>query len=174
MYSFKGCGGPLNPEVVQSTEISDLYPASSVLILGASDTWLGKKLTNYWLTKYHTTRGQSFTIKVDNCVRLIAGCQIKNLGQGSTYRATAGFRISGSINKRGPWKSLLEDELIDTSNNKPASLLDFIFEEPVEIQFLKFDLISYWGPHGGGLQYFAAIAATSKYQGHEVVKEFLP
>ena len=42
-----------------------------------------------------------------------------------------------------------------------AALLNFTFEKPVNIQFMKFDLISFWGD-GGGLQYFAAIPATGK------------
>ena len=55
----------------------------------------------------------------------------------------------------------MEDKLANTWG-RAASLLDFTFEEPVEIQFLKFDLISYWGIYGGGLQYFAAVLAKSK------------
>ena len=55
----------------------------------------------------------------------------------------------------------MEDELVDT-RSKAASLLNFTFEEPVEIQFLKFELVSYWGKWGGGLQYFAAIPDTSE------------
>ena len=56
---------------------------------------------------------------------------------------------------------MLEAELVDT-RNKSASLVNFDFAEPVEVLFLKFDLVSYWGKWGGGLQYFAAIPATSK------------
>ena len=70
------------------------------------------------------------------------------------------FQVSGSIKENGPWDTLVEDQLIDT-RGVVASLLNFTFEEPVEVQFLKFDLISYYGL-GGGLQYFAAIPATSK------------
>ena len=69
--------------------------------------------------------------------------------------------LSGSLDQSGPWQTLLEDQLDDT-RDIAASLLDFAFEEAVEIQFVKFELISYWGPFGGGLQYFAAIPATSK------------
>ena len=66
------------------------------------------------------------------------------------------------MDENGPWVTLVEDQLSDTSNGQPASLLSFTLEEVVEIQFIKFDLISYWGTDGGGLQYFAAIPATSK------------
>ena len=69
--------------------------------------------------------------------------------------------MSGSLDKSGPWETLLEDGLINT-RSKAASLLNFTFDKPVEIQFLKFELVSYWGVHGGGLQYFVAIPATSK------------
>ena len=69
--------------------------------------------------------------------------------------------VLGSLDKNGPWETLLEDQLVDT-RAVVAPLLNFTFDKPVEIQFIKFDLISYWGGGGGGLQYFAAIPATSK------------
>ena len=118
--------------------------------------------SNYWLADLMETAGQGFTLKLDNCPRTIDGCRIKNKGKGTDDAwATKGFRVSGSKNQDGPWETLVEDELVDT-RGKPAELLNFTFKEPVEIQFLKFDLISYWGNFGGGLQYFAAILATSK------------
>ena len=52
----------------------------------------------------------------------------------------------------GPWETLLEGELADTIQ-KPVSLLNFTFDQPAEVQFLKFDLVSFWGTEGG-LQYF--------------------
>ena len=66
------------------------------------------------------------------------------------------------MKENGPWETLVEDQLVDTTGGKAASLLNFTFDKPVKIQFLKFDLISYWGSLGGALQYFAAIPATSK------------
>ena len=68
------------------------------------------------------------------------------------------------MNKSGPWEALVEDQLEDTRGGKVASLLNFTFEQPVEVKFLKFDLISYWGSNGGALQYFAAIPAKGKQQ----------
>ena len=65
------------------------------------------------------------------------------------------------MNEDGPWTTLLEEQLDDT-RHKPAPLLNFTFEKPVEIKFLKFELVSFWGTgadNGGGLQYFAAIPA---------------
>ena len=92
---------------------------------------------------------------------MIAGFQIKNSdNKFKGRRSTKDFRVSGSLNKEGPWEILVEDQL-NFSRSETAQLLNFTFVEPVEIQFLKFELVSYWGPHGGGLQYFGAIPASS-------------
>ena len=149
----------MRPEVVQSTaRASYYYPASNVLILGEEDAWSGGK-ANYWLAESGKTTGQGFTLRLDACPRLIAGIQIMNLGKGSNYgRATKAFRVSGSMNEYGPWETLVEDQL-PYKRGEAASLLNFTFDKPVEIQFLNFELVSYWGDYGGGLQYFAAIPA---------------
>merc|ERR1712192_276376 len=114
------CGGPVRPEVVQSTSYSSLYPASSVLILGEEDAWMhGSGKHNYWLAEHKKTTGQGFTIKLDSCSRLIAGCQIKNEGKGSSgLRGTRKFRVSGSLEENGPWETLVEDELVDTTRER--------------------------------------------------------
>ena len=153
----------MKPEVVQSTAFNSLYPASSVLILGEEDERWSNGTHNFWLAERGKTTGQGFTLRVDTCTRLIAGCHIKNIGKGLLRNwATKEFKISGSMDENGPWVTLVEDQLSDTSNGHPASLLNFTLEEVVEIQFIKFDLVSYWGTDGGGLQYFAAIPATSQ------------
>ena len=155
----------MRSEVIESksTQYSWKYPASSVLILGERDRKLDNGRKNYWLAEHKIFQG--FVVKVDTCKRLIAGIQIKNMGKGWSARdsATKEFHVSGSPSEDGPWKTLLEDQLIDTTGNKAASLLNFTFEKPVEIQFLKFDLVSYWGA-GGGLQYFAPILGTTSKQ----------
>ena len=147
-----GCSGPLKPVVVDATEFSSQFPASSVLVLGERDERATSQKFNFWLAQSNKTEGQGFTIKLDTCARMIAGCQIKNKGAGShPHRATKSFRVSGTLNEKGPWQTLVEDELADTTGGFPAALLNFTFEKPVEIQFMKFDLISFWGK-GGGLQ----------------------
>jgi len=156
----EGCWGRLNPRVVQSTAYDSRFPASSVLILGEEDAGMDNGKYNYWLAEFGKTTGQGFTIRLDDCPRIIAGCQIKNLGKGvGLGYATKAFRVSGAMNETGPWETLVEDQL-PYKRGVAASLLNFTFEEPVEIQFLKFDLISYWGGSGGALQYFAAIPGT--------------
>ena len=120
--------------------------------------------TNYWLAEEGETTKQGFTLKVDSCgARWISGIQLKNKGKGSQPGwATRGFKVSGANNSNGPWQTLLEEELVDT-RGKAASLLNFTFDEAVEVLYLKFALVSYWGNFGGGLQYFAPIPATSEH-----------
>ena len=83
--------------MVQSTGFSSShYPASNVLILGQEDTLVNQRF-NYWLGENNKTTGQGFTLKLDDCARMIAGCQIKNKGKGlDNNRATKGFKVSGS------------------------------------------------------------------------------
>ena len=89
-------------------------------------------------------------MKVGNCTRGISGFEIKNTARSDWQ--TRGFRVSGSLNESGPWQPLVEDEL-DASSN----LVNFTFDKPVGLQFLKFELLSY-SKHGGGLQYFEPIS----------------
>ena len=70
-------------EVVQSTSYSPVYPASSVLLLGEQDEVIfGSNFYNFWLAEQAgwSKTGQGFTLRVDTCIRLIEGCQVKNLG----------------------------------------------------------------------------------------------
>ena len=124
------------------------------------DAYLGQGKLNFWLAEQGKTRGQGFTIKVDRCARRVQGFQIKNKGKGTDSGfATKEFLVSGSFEKNGPWKTLIQDELIDTTGGRSADLLNFTMDKPVKIKFLKFELVSFWG-EGGGLQYFAPIPAT--------------
>ena len=92
-YWILECGGPLKPEVVQSTDFSPLYSAKSIFVLSGDKT-------DYWLAKHRKTEGQGFTMQVDHCARVVLGCQIKNLGKGvNNGRITREFRVSGRIAK---------------------------------------------------------------------------
>ena len=121
---------------------------------------MGQGKLNFWLAEQGETRGEGFTIKVDRCARRVQGFQIKNKGKGTdTGFATKGFLVSGSLDSNGPWKTLIQEELTDTTGSRSAHLLNFTMDKPVKIKFLKFELVSFWG-EGGGLQYFAPIPAT--------------
>ena len=151
----------MKPEIVQSTSYYNRkYPASSVLILG-QDGKFSNGIYNWWAAEQGKITGQGFTMKVGNCTRGISGFEIKNTVHSDWQ--TRGFRVSGSLNESGPWQPLVEDEL-DGSNN----LVNFTFDKPVGLQFLKFEVLSY-SRYGGGLQYFAPISTipgkeTSEYE----------
>ena len=144
--------------MVFGTEFDDRFQAKNVLVDSEEDIMDAQGNYNYWLAESRKKDGQGFTIKEDNCPRTIAGCYIRNTGRGAPGTSTKDFTVSGSLNKDGPWVILAEDHLA-YAESKPATLRELKFDEAVEVQFLKFDLVSYWG-NGGGLQYFAAILTT--------------
>ena len=131
-------------------------------------TWLAEKEKK---KKRKGKEDQGFTMKVDNCSRLIAGFRIKNKGKGEMNNwATKDFLVSGK-NKTGSWQILTKARLNDT-RYKPAPLLNFTLAKPYLLQLLKFDLISFWGNQGGGLQYFAPIPATGKHKYYNIQRIF--
>ena len=137
--------------------------------MGEEDAYFKGGKYNYWLAETRKTTGQGFVIKLDICKRRIGGIQLKNKGKGINNNwASREFRVSGSLDKKnGTWEVLVQGQLNYTVN-QPASLVNYTFEEPVEIQFLKFELVSYWGDMGGGLQYFAAIPAKERFLENDI------
>ena len=110
-------------------------------------------------------KGHGFIIKLSDCKMSVVGVRIKNVAhpyRSPAERATKGFSVYGGLKDSGPWEELLEEEfdnpLLDGAP-KP-SLQTFYFKEAVELQFLRFDLDSYWGDKGGGLNYFAVITVA--------------
>ena len=97
----------------------------------------------------------------------LAGVRVKNVAhvpRGFTQptRATRSFRVSGVLRDSGPWEQLLEEEFENPMPyGAPAPTLQTLyFKEAVEVQFLRFDLDSYWGDFGGGLAYFSVIMVS--------------
>ena len=124
----------------------------------------------YWLTKDWYT-GHGFTIKLSGCKISVVGVRVKNIAhvyETFRTRATRSFRVSGVLTDSGPWnpwEQLLEEEF---ENPLPAgapapSLQTFYFREAVEVQFLRFDLDSYWGDIGGGLEFFDVITVSGNF-----------
>ena len=153
------------PEVVWSTSyvwqgnIAQQYRIEGIFT--ESSTW-----GNYWLIKDQYT-GHGFTLKLSTCKMAIVGVRIKNINhvpRGFTRptRATQSFRVSGVLRDSGPWEQLLEEEFENPMPyGAPAPTLQTLyFKEAVEVQFLRFDLDSYWGDVGGGLAYFSVISVS--------------
>ena len=160
------CQRSSNPDVIWSTSyrktngnVVSKYRIEGIFTVG------GK----YWLTNNRYT-GHGFTIKLNDCRITVAGVRIKNVAHVPTSsirptRSTKGFRVSGVLKDSGPWEELLEEEFEDAlSAEAPTPTVQtFYFKEAVEVQFLRFDLDSYWGDVGGGLDYFGVITVSGDF-----------
>ena len=104
----------------------------------------------------------------------VVGVRVKNVAhvpQGQSNpnhppnRATRSFHISGVLKESGPLEKLLDEEFENplTVGATAPILQTFYFKEAVEVQFLRFDLDSYWGPYGGGLDFFSVITVSGNF-----------
>ena len=72
-----------------------------------------------------------------------------------------------------PWTEILDKELQDSRKSKdPLPLLTFPLEEEITSQFIKFQLVSWYGLHTGGLQYFD-IQRKGERTKSKIIKTFL-
>ena len=154
--------------MVSDSRTSRAYNASNLLTLSDEDICCsidGKYGATYWLATAGKTTSEGFIMKIHSCKRWITGFSIQNKGGGTDVRrSTKKFGVFGSQNADGPWTPLVEEELEDTHGGKEAQLHTFLFDDGAkEIKFLKFDVISYWGTAGAGLQYFFPKLAEGDY-----------
>ena len=73
-------------------------------------------------------------------------------------------RLSTGETESGPWTQVLDKELEDSQQQQdddPSRLQMIALDKETEAQFVKFDLISWWG-RGGGLQYFDILRNKGK------------
>ena len=74
--------------------------------------------------------------------------------QFSRDRAAGGFKVYLAQAETGPWTEVLSEDLEDPRQDPlPLPLLTFTFP-PMQARFIRFKLISWYGP-SGGLQYFS-------------------
>ena len=59
----------------------------------------------------------------------------------------------------GPWVQLLDQQLEEPEKALAPTMQNFYFKESVEVQFLRFDLDSFWGA-SGGLEFLRVIAVS--------------
>ena len=99
-----------------------------------------------WLSVEKSTGDQGFILRTRGCKRKITGFKIKNAG---VPRATKSFRVSGASEFNGPWNNLLEGNFEENSLG-----VTFHLSQPVEVRFVKFELLSSHSGRGGGLRSF--------------------
>ena len=152
---FKGGILP-QPSVVWSASVSGSHSVEEIFTNNGHN-WLAK--TNY--------TGRAFLIHLSHCNLGIAGIRIKNTVNGEyRNRASRKFRVSGLQKGDSRWyeETLVEGEFEDplAEGASPPELETFYFQEVAQVQILKFDLVSYWGAFGGGLDYFAVITVPGR------------
>ena len=141
----------MKPELVSGTQLNG-FPAQNVLTLGE-----GRLGRIYWLAEKGKTTGQGFVMKLGSCEQTVAGIRIQNTKHpNGPMTGTKRFRIYGGLSDRGPWgERILEEEMEDGRRNPPP-ILTFYFTLPLTVQFLRFELVDFFGV-GGGLQYFSPV-----------------
>ena len=99
-----------------------------------------------WLVDEESTGNQGFVLRTRGCKRKITGFRIQNA---AVPRATKSFRVSGASEFNGGWNNLLGGIFEENSLG-----VTFHLNQPVEVRFIKFELLSSHRGRGGGLQSF--------------------
>jgi len=140
------------PQVIWSDSLNPSHSVEQILA------------RNNWLTTTGYT-GHAFTIQVSGCKTNLAGIRIKNTVNGEyKNRATKNFSVSVAKEDEKGWHWVkvlsghFENPLLDGAPTPELEM--FLFEEIVQVQFLKFQVESYWGDFGGGLDHFEVITLS--------------
>ena len=134
------CHGAVQLDVVKSNQGSRDELVHNLLNLDENE-WRADEIT-----------GQGFVLRIRGCKRNIIGLRIRNAAQPWSSK---GFKVMGALEYSGPWINLVEEELIETN-----ATLTFHFNQPIEVQFLRFELLSHYSQMGGGLNFLSPIAGS--------------
>ena len=134
---------------VQSGDVwdnDDTYAVEKLL------TWSNPEVRgSYWLAR-DRNKGGEFILNLGQIVT-VSNIFIVNTHNGNNReRGTKSFKIS-LARYWGTWMEVLTDELPDPRNLDPVPPNKF-YICPMPVKYVKFELLSYWGDKGGGLQYF--------------------
>ena len=152
------------PRVVASTSYDcpggvhcGRFPASAVFSLG-QDMLVGDNKFNFWLAPQEKAGAeQGFTLDLGSAQNAV-GVRLKNTHNLQFRdRGTKRFRLLGSSrSSSGPWQTILEAKLKDSRQQKSPPVQKLLFENPLLVRFVKFELLEFWGD-GGGLQHFSVL-----------------
>ena len=99
------------------------------------------------LGSYESQSGDEFEVNESENYYLLYSARISNLDDLqidiviSGGKGSKAFKVSGSKKENGPWQTLVEAELVDTTGDKAASLLNFTFKV-FEGAFIDFDAVT--------------------------------
>ena len=144
-FPFTDCEGAIQLDVVSSTFSRTGKQVHNVLQLDETE----------WLTKGKSTGDQGFVLRIRGCKRTITGIRIQNAAKPS---ATKTFRVMGASEINGDWNNLLEADLEENSE-----FATFHMIQPVELRFVRFELLSSHRGEVAGLQSFSLTTGKSCY-----------
>ena len=112
---------------------------------------------NFWLAKNKQAGGDEGFILDFGSTKRAVGVRLKNThNRWYRDRGTKRFSLFGSNNPNGPWKKILDANLEDPRRQYPPKVKTLHFGNAVNIRFLKFQLLDFYG-NGGGLQHLAVL-----------------
>ena len=158
-----GCNNPAN--IVWSTSYGCPGPKcgrfSARNIFTLEDDRRSDIRSNYWLAENGKAgKNQGFVLGL-GCRKMVSGVWLKNVRNPPGFdRGTKMFRLLGSSTfSDGPWKRLIGN-LLEDSRKTPPKVKTLMFDKPLVLRYIKFELVEYWGL-GGGLQYFEPILTNT-------------
>ena len=119
---------------------------------------VGDNKFNFWLAPQEKAGAeQGFTLDLGSAQNAV-GVRLKNTHNRQWRdRGTKRFRLLGSSrSSSGPWQTILEAKLKDSRQQKSPPVQKLLFENPLLVRFVKFELLEFWGD-GGGLQHFSVL-----------------
>ena len=123
------------------------YPVKELLTRNDKE-----RAANYWLTP----NGQDgeFILKLCKQKTVLSISLVNTHNANYRDRSSKEFKVYLGDQSSGPWTQVLHDTLEDSRQQKdPLPILDFPIT-PTKARFVKFELLSFYGNFGGGLQYF--------------------
>ena len=113
---------------------------------------------NYWLgPEGKSTAKFVLKLRPDGGLTTISKISLVNTHNGfARDRSTKEFAVA--VEERGGWREVIRETLPDSRQMQdPLPLMEFPIN-PVEARRVTFQLLSFYGPAGGGLQYFTTDA----------------
>ena len=159
-YSPEACEGSEWPRVMEATTYDGRWPASNLFSL-EDDVFDPRNwhLQNYWLSANKKAGPDEGFILDLGCTTKAIGVLLKNAQNGfHKDRGTKKFKLLGSTESGtdGPWQTILEKDLEDPRQQRPPPVQKLLFEKEVDVRFLKFEMLEFWG-NGGGLQHLSVL-----------------
>ena len=117
---------------------------------------------NYWLPPEGAVgEAADFVLKLDDDSE-VDKIKLVNTHNGAARdRSTKGFKVYLSNDGQdGPWTEVLQDTLTDSRQDDPPLLQEFGISPPREAKYVKFEITSFYGNKGGGLQYFGVFCPS--------------